>query len=201
MPFLWVTLMLVPVTPTDRSIADIPPTLLTESSQTSTSAWDDVLFYSVFQGPHPSWIPFFFYFLSHLKSVSWLLTTGWSGPSPTWEINGALIPPPSGLERNGVEKSFRNIWGVLNVDFVSCLTCFYKRKKVEKIALSILGRRNVILEGRGMEGKCHLPLYHHLGPTPLRPLAGPFSFSFLSRISPNSLGPVPKFSRLWNGDT
>lgn len=65
--------------------------------------------------------------------------------------NSALTPALSALERNEENTCFKKHLGVLNVDFISFLTCFYEGKKI--VPPPYFGSRSVALEESVTEGE------------------------------------------------
>lgn len=124
-------------------------------------------------------------------------------PSSMWEMNWALIPPLSALERNGEKICFGNIFRSFKCGFCFLSDLLLWREEKSRIsAFPFLA--GGVASSRGVSWRT--------GPSPAIPttvggrgaeLLYDLSlrlFPPLSRIFPNSLGPVPKFSHLQNGD-
>lgn len=184
-----------------------PPALFTESPQTSAPSSTDTLLYSAFQGPPTLTESFLIFLLFPLAFQVCIMVAHNKLVRHKLQMRDELSLNTSSvcLGKKWRQKScFRNIWGVLNVDFVSFLTCFYEGgKKLEKISFRFRQ------EACSPQGQCHGRKV--LSPTVTVPTMGVWaSFSPtsqlrlfvvpISRVFPDSLGPVPKFPHLGNGD-
>lgn len=157
-----------------------------------------ILFHSVFQGPNPH--RFLFLFPLTLEACIMVAQNKHVRAKPNMRDELGLPTSSVCLGEKCRKNCFRNIVGVLSVHFVSFLTCFCEGNRRENDSFHCW-QEACTLEGRVMEESATSAVpttQAWAGPGPRLRL---FSFLFfLSRVFPNSPGPVPACPHLRNGN-